>query len=784
MRRQLVLLFSLLLTLSFSMISFASKIGSLNSDNNSDVFPNEASNETYGSDSASSEIETIKEFDIQVNGDDVIVDGNTDDGYEEVNPLPDESFDDTLITDINKVPVNFGGQKFNYYVLNESSQDGYLMSEVTLTITGTYQQYPDILQYRNCTVEVLVNDEFLTGNVIKQNLDRQFLQANKKTGVLFGIDIYPGNYTIHGRLRCVLVTVDKYNEVKGNNYFLLNEDERSNILDTYSDITEDNQIEVIENTICNVEIVNNNNQIVSAIEVPYGAKLIDYVHEPVNNETPTSVFDCYLLNGKILDDTMLCDSTNTILTEKWKSKTIVEGLEFNRILKECISSKGSNWQFVFNETSSTYEENLSAIKAENNKYWDISEAQDESTIICCNPKYNIVHYSSKYNNLILNENASGMFKGISGLTRCQVPTGESKTWYMNHVTNLSSLFDGCTNLEAIIIPNWNTSSCTNLSSVFKNCGKLSTLDLSLWDTSKCTDMSQLFSGCTSTTSINISSFTSEELLSTGDMFKNCSSLLQLQLPTAFTCTNVENAAGMFYNCSKLTSINTENLVFRNCKYMHSMFDNCKNLVSLDLTSFETSNVENFGFMFANCQKLRRLDYYTTKFNTSSATDLYGMFAGCGMLCNIDVSKFKTGNVIDMGEMFNGCLAMTEINCANWDVRRVTNFYNMFNYTINCSSINVTGWNTQSAENMNRMFCCSGITSIDVSSFDTRNVKVFDLMFSTYGGAGKEITSITYGSLFLPTSGTSFSKMFYGCVANKPVKQQWTGTWSSDGTYSL
>ena len=59
---------------------------------------------------------------------------------------------------------------------------------------------------------------------------------------------------------------------------------------------------------------------------------------------------------------------------------------------------------------------------------------------------------------------------------------------------------------------------------------------------------------------------------------------------------------MFYNCSKLTSLDLSNLNTKNVTNMSGMFSTCSSLTSLDLSNFNTNNVTNMWRMFYRINK--------------------------------------------------------------------------------------------------------------------------------------------------------------------------------------
>ena len=76
----------------------------------------------------------------------------------------------------------------------------------------------------------------------------------------------------------------------------------------------------------------------------------------------------------------------------------------------------------------------------------------------------------------------------------------------------------------------------------------------------------------------------------------------------------------FYNY-KGTELDEEitNLDTSNITSMDSMFYQCSKLTTLDLSSFDTSKVTNMGSMFNACNKLTTLD--VSNFDTSKVTNM-------------------------------------------------------------------------------------------------------------------------------------------------------------------
>ena len=99
----------------------------------------------------------------------------------------------------------------------------------------------------------------------------------------------------------------------------------------------------------------------------------------------------------------------------------------------------------------------------------------------------------------------------------------------------------------------NTSDITNMYSMFSGCSSLTSLDLSSFDTSKVTNMDGMFNGCGSLTSIDLSSFDTSNVTTMGSMFRFCDSLTSLNI-SSFDTSKVTNVSSTFYMCTSLTSL--------------------------------------------------------------------------------------------------------------------------------------------------------------------------------------------------------------------------------------
>ena len=241
--------------------------------------------------------------------------------------------------------------------------------------------------------------------------------------------------------------------------------------------------------------------------------------------------------------------------------------------------------------------------------------------------------------------------------------------------------------------------------------------------------------------------------------------------------NVTNMGRMFYDCSKLTSLDVSKFNTANVTNMSYMFYNCKALTSLDVTHFNTANVTNMGYMFYICSSLTSLD--VTHFNTAKVTDMRYMFSSCSSLTSLDVTNFNTANVANMSYMFSGCSALLSLDVTNFNTANVTNMSYMFTGCSALLSLDVTNFNTANVTNMSTMFYnCSKLTSLYLTNFNTEKVTSMEGMFSYC----RALTTIYASSKFVTTQVSNSSGMFKNCEKLKG-EEVWTKDKATDKTYA-
>ena len=139
----------------------------------------------------------------------------------------------------------------------------------------------------------------------------------------------------------------------------------------------------------------------------------------------------------------------------------------------------------------------------------------------------------------------------------------------------------------------------------------------------------------------------------------------------------------FKDMTNLTTIEGwENLNTSHVTNMRGLFYGCSKLTSVDLSHFNTNDVTDMGYMFYGCNGLTSLDL--SSFITFRVSSMYAMFERCSGLTSLDLSNFDTSRVLEMDEMFYGCSNLTTIYVGNdWSTDFVNSSRIMF---YNCTSL--------------------------------------------------------------------------------------------------
>ena len=189
--------------------------------------------------------------------------------------------------------------------------------------------------------------------------------------------------------------------------------------------------------------------------------------------------------------------------------------------------------------------------------------------------------------------------------------------------------------------------------------------------------------------------------------------------------------------------------------MEGMFYGCVVKNNMNLSAHNTSKVKNMSNMFYNAQipsvSLSGLD-------CSEVTDMEAMFMNAS-ISQIDLTGLRTSKLTSMGSMFEGCQIKDNLDLSGFNTEKVTSMSSLFK---NCTATDIclASFKTPNVTDMSSMFeGCSKLTSLDLTTFNTENVQNNCSMFKDCSS----LTSLTFGNFYVGFS-TDLSAMFQGCSA--------------------
>ena len=266
---------------------------------------------------------------------------------------------------------------------------------------------------------------------------------------------------------------------------------------------------------------------------------------------------------------------------------------------------------------------------------------------------------------------SNMFEDCSSLTSLDL-----SSWDTSKVTDMSNMFYNCSSLTSLNLSGWNTSNVTRVSDIFVDCD-LTNLNLSGWNVSNITNIRDIFSGI-NVLNLNLSDWDVSNITNLADMFYGISKLKNLNV-SGWDMSNATNTLQMFENDFEILNVTNMKLP-SNSSYLFSYNYNLKEIIGIN--TVDVSNTTNMKFLFYDCSKLTSLDL--SNWNISNVTDMSDMFANCSSLTSLDLSGWNTSNVTIMSTMFENDSHLTTVYVGdNWSTENVSSSDSMFS---SCDSL--------------------------------------------------------------------------------------------------
>ncbi len=177
-----------------------------------------------------------------------------------------------------------------------------------------------------------------------------------------------------------------------------------------------------------------------------------------------------------------------------------------------------------------------------------------------------------------------------------------------------------------------------------------------------------------------------------------------------------------------------------------------------LQNLYTDQVTSMFALFYNCTSLSTID--VSKFKTSKVTIMDAMFYNCAMVNNIiGLEKLDTSKVTNMNSMFGNCIGLTTIDISNFDTSNVEQMAYMFMSASKLQSITFPRqMNTSKLTTIIEIFAgCESLLNLDLNNWNTENVENMKNAFLNC----KALTTIKLES-WNTGKVTTMSKMFQGC----------------------
>ena len=389
-------------------------------------------------------------------------------------------------------------------------------------------------------------------------------------------------------------------------------------------------------------------------------------------------------------------------------------------------------------------------------------------------------------------------------------------------TSTANWFNDMSNLTTIMgMENLNTSEVTDMSLMFCGCSSLTFVELGFFDTQNVTDMEAMFHKCSAIEYLNLRSFDTRNVESMKNMFSVDTELKTIYVGPEWSTDSVTESTDMFFGCSQLRGANgtVYDANHLDAAYAHldggtadpgyltlAPYEAYAEFVDGTLTFYcDYNRVAHKGRTFSmnydeaapawhfDPETGEEVDWYCDP-DTGEETSLvrkvtavvfdpsfakytpqscYGWFSGMTNLTTITGMKayLNTSLTEHMAFMFANCSSLESLDVSAFDTRNVKTMYAMFRNCSSLQTLDVTNFNTSRVTNM---FClfegCSHLTSIDVSHFDTRNVTSLESMFENCWSL--ETLDL---SAFDTHNVTSTMRMFIECQAltTITVGDKWT-----------
>jgi surface protein len=397
------------------------------------------------------------------------------------------------------------------------------------------------------------------------------------------------------------------------------------------------------------------------------------------------------------------------------------------------------------------------------------------------------NYSVSWNNYRSSITSVVVDESMQGYT----PTSLAYWFYNMPVTSFTGL------------DNLNTSQVTNMSRTFSNDGgvriDINYLDLSSWDVSNVTTMYYMFAGGGSyggqshINVIDLTGWDTDALTSTPYMFQYCN-VQTVYASETFDVSHISQSNDMFRDTGNLRGGNGTVSTGGDREKAHIDVDGnpgyftdktaatAKGIVGANntLTLVYDTNSYTVGSSFSSSKGTTTITHVGQLFGTNTAATQIPWHEYRSTITDVDIrSSMSAFGVSSSVYWFYNMTNLNSITgLANLDMDNNTNmsymFYNVGSSGSGITSLDLSSWDVSSVQNMSYMFQNAKIDTIDLTGWTTTVLTNTSYMFS-----GCTVATIDASNTFSVSHVTSSGNMFY----NTPNLVGGNGTHSSGGDAS-
>lgn len=291
------------------------------------------------------------------------------------------------------------------------------------------------------------------------------------------------------------------------------------------------------------------------------------------------------------------------------------------------------------------------------------------------------------------------------------------------IKNMNFMFCECRSLENIneIYRDLDFQKCEQAVSTFKGCNMLTAINLQLKDFRKLVDARFMFSA----TRIGETDGT---VAWASDMY-GANETIDFQ--------QLQNAAGMFYDCAMLKQMNTGRFYMPNVVQLNSFVGSGFNLRQLIIDQKYLASLENMNGFAEGCNILKTV---TIRGDFPNLKITRGMFQRCSELQQITFENCQFSNVEDMAYMFMGCYNIMSIDLQQVRLDSATMLNRMFAETSNLRVVKFPD-NMKKVQIIDNMFQYSGIREVYFGDMDLNNIVDCQSVFEDASKLTKIVTKL-------------------------------------------